>query len=281
MRVRGLLVLVVFWCLSVPGIGQTCSIQVFFAAVGTGDGARAALLQALDGARASLDIAVERLTDGDLGDAIVRAHRRGVSVRVILAVGVDRELGGEYGKLLSAGIPVRLSDGSGTFDHRFAVVDERSVLTGSYAWVDRSVTGRFDSLVKVTCTAGAAGTAVAAYRAEFDRLWARWAGTTSGDGETASPITAVSILSVDRNAQCIDLFNASDREIDISQWALGDMEGQYVFPLGTTLEPYDPLTICIDEFNPTHDVNALFLDPVSDEVFLVTPGGTIVDEVVW
>jgi hypothetical protein len=281
MRRIGLLVLVVVACVSVWGIGQTCSVQVFLVSVGTGDSARAALLQSLNGARATLDVAVGSLTDDDLAEAIARAHRRGVIVRVILAGGLEQEFGGEYDTLRAAGIQVRLSDGSGTFGHRFAIVDETTVLTGSYAWVARSTTGRFDDLVKIICPTGGAGTPAAAYQAEFDRLWVRWAGTTSGGGETPSPITTVSILAVDRNEQCIDLFNTSDRDVDISHWALSDLEGQYAFPSGTLLVPYDPFRICIDEFNPTHDVNGLFLDPVSDEVFLVTPGGTIVDEVIW
>jgi len=279
MRTRWMFAVVLLGWFSMVCVAQECTVQAFFASVATGDNARAILLQTVNGARERLDIAVDTLTDDDLGDAIVRAHRRGLAVRVILAGGRESEPGGQYAKLRSAGVPVRLSGGSGTFGHRFTVVDERIVLTGSYAWADSTAAGRFESLVRMTCPIGSS--VALAFAAEFDRLWAQWSDTEPVDRGEPSAISSVSILSVDRNAQCIDLFNSSDRAVDVSGWALSDQEGRYTFPAGTSLPPSDPFRICIDEYNPTHDIDALFLDPVHDELYLITPGGTILDEVVW
>ena len=89
------------------------------------------------------------------------------------------------------------------------------------------------------------------------------------------------ILSVDRTAQCIYLLNTSTQALDLSFWSLNDLEGQYAFPAGTVIPPNDPYRICIDVFNPAGDINELYLDPDGDEVFLVTPEGSIVDELVW
>ena len=97
----------------------------------------------------------------------------------------------------------------------------------------------------------------------------------------ASAVSSVSILSVDRVSQCIYLFNSSDRAVDLSHWSLSDFEGHYTFPEGTEILPADPYQICIDVFNPSNDVDELYLDPEHDEVFLVTPEGDILDEVVW
>ena len=268
-------------CLSVWAFGQSCSIQVYFTSPGAGSGAQAVLRQSIDGARDSLEIAVGGLTDGQLGDAIVRAHRRGVGVRVILAGVREGVAGGEYDKLLSAGVPVRFFSTLGLFGYRFAIVDRRIVLTGSYEWTDRAAGGSYGSLVRITCTSSSQATAAQAYFAEFDRLWAQASQGTSTSPEATSPISSVSILSVDRTSQCIYLLNSSDRPADLSGWSLNDLEGQYVFPSGTEIPPNDPYRICIDVFNPAGDVNELYLDPVDDELFLMTPEGRIIDEVVW
>ncbi len=268
-------------CLSVWALGQSCAIQVYFASPGAGDGARTAIVQSIDGARDTLEIAVPSFTDDLLGDAVVRAHRRGVDVRVILAGGREREVGSEYEKLLAVGVPVRLSDGSGTFGHRFAVIDRRIVLTGSYEWTDSSTTARFDSLTRITCPTAAQAAPAAAFLAEFDRLWVGWGQSSSAALPATSAVSSVSILSVDRTAQCVYLLNTSDRPLDLSYWSLNDLEGQYAFPPGTVIPPNDPYRICADVFNPGGDIDGLYLDPDGDEVFLVTPEGDIVDERVW
>jgi len=267
-------------CLSLWSFGQSCSIQVFFTSPGTADSAKAVIIQTIDGAHETLEIAVASCTDDQIGDSIVRAHRRGVDVRVILTGGREGEIGSEYEKLVAAGVSVRLS-GSGAFGHRFAVVDRRIVLIGSYEWTDHTAAGTFDNLVRITCTAATGQAAPAAFRAEFDRLWDRWVQSTSSALPATSSISSVSILSVDRTAQCIYLLNTSTQALELSHWSLSDLEGQYVFPVGTIIPSNDPYRICIDVFNPAEDVNELYLDPDGDEIFLVTPEGAIVDELVW
>lgn len=262
--------------LSIGALGQTCTVQVFFTSPDTGDGAMTALLQSVDATRSTLEIAVAVFADERLGDAVVRAHRRGVIVRVILARGNDGIIGSQYQKLTAAGIPVRLSGGSGTFSHRFAIADRRIALTGSYEWVDRARGGRFDNLVRITCS-----TSSQAYLAEFERLWANWSSDAAAPGVTVTAISSVSILSVDRAAQCVYLLNASDAPVDVSGWSLNDLEGAYTFPAGTEIPPDDAYRICSDEFNPTHDVTGFFLETPHDELFLVTPEGDIIDERVW
>lgn len=268
-------------CLSAVTFGQSCLVQVYVTSPATGDGAKPVLLQSIDAARDTLEVAVASFTDDQLGDAVVRAYRRGVSVRVILAGGREGEVGSEHGRLLSAGVPVRLSDTSAVFGHRFAVVDRRILLTGTYEWTDHATTASFDSLIRFTCTASSQATAAEAFLAEFDRLWTESTQSTSAAPLAAPVVSSVSILSVDRVTQCITLLNSSDRAVDLSYWSLNDLEGQYPFPEGTVILPNDPYRICIDVFNPTNDVDKLYLDSEGDEVFLVTSEGDIIDEVVW
>ncbi len=268
-------------CLSAGAFGQPCTVQVYLASPETEGGMVTVLLQSIDGARDTLEIAVASFLDDRLGDAVVRAHRRGVDVRVILGGGGGSAMGSEYEKLISAGVLVRLSDASSSFGHRFAIVDRRVVLTGSYEWADQTAAGTFDNLVRITCSTPSQATAVRAFLAEFDRLWAKWSQSLSVPTAAAPAISSVSILSVDRASQCITLLNSSNQAVDVSYWSLNDLEGQYTFPEGTEIPPNDPYRICIDVFNPSNDIDELYLDPEDDEVFLVTPEGDIIDEVVW
>lgn len=248
---------------------------------------RAAILQAINGARASIDLALYQLTDDPLGDAIVRAARRGVAVRVLLDARQRNAWGGEYDKLVSARVPLALAPASDTLGHRFAIIDGRLLITGSYEWTQPTGERRYDSVVFINCAPSATAPTIAQiYAAQFDDLWTglggasgATAGATAETGQAGA--SAVVINSVDPAAQCVELLNVSQQIVDLSGWGLGDFEGQYTFPDETLLDPDDPFRICADTYNPTHNVNGLWLDAAGDEVFLVTPVGTIVDEVVW
>ena len=276
---RILMGLIVGVVLSLVANAQACDIQVYFGSPEQEDGAIVVLLQSIDAALGTLEIAVVGLTDDRLGDAVVRAYRRGVNVRVILASGRETEAGSEWEKLLAVGVPVRLSDPTASFQHRFAIIDGRTVLIGSRDWMERPLSGSFDGLVRITCPSPGSA-AVRAFVSEFDRLWSLFDRAVS-TAAISSPLSPVSVLSVDTAAQCVILLNASDVAVELSRWTLSDLEGGYTFPEGTTLLPNDPLRICSDVFNPTNDHDELWLDPSHDEVFLISPEGDILNEFVW
>jgi len=270
----------------VGALGQSCATQAFFASPETGGDAQSILLQSIDGAADTLDIAVSSFTDDELGAAVIRAHRRGVSVRVILAGGREEEIGTEYQRFLSAGIAVKIGDSSASFAHQFAVVDQRIVLTGSYEWANPVGMQTYSNLLRITCPQSASDTAVQNYRTEFDELW-----ESLPSGLAASSITAstefyflVRILSVDRTSQCIHLLNLSEQPIDLCDWVLSDLEGQYTFPCedeASVIRPGEAFRVCLDELDPICIIGDLYLELEKDEVFLVTPEGELIDEVVW
>ena len=277
-----LLVLVLFG--GVASHGETCSVQCYFAWPETGNAASAVILQTIQGAKRTLDIALSSFTDSRLGDAVVQAFRRGLSLRVILPKGGETEIGSQYGKLAAAKVPTVLAPTSALLYHRFAVVDGTIVITGSYAWTDRTNQATYDSIVLVRCPSGSnVRTTAEEFAREFDRLWERFGReeTSTGPSATPSALVQVVIHEVDRAGQCIQLLNLSNAPVDISGWAIDDFEGRYVFPQDTKLVPNDPYRICSDTFNPGHDVHGLYLDPAHDELFLVTPDGQMVDEAVW
>ncbi|MDD4904417.1 MAG: phospholipase D-like domain-containing protein, partial [Candidatus Bipolaricaulis sp.] len=95
--------------LGIPLVGQVCTTQSYLVSRETAVAAQTAIVQTVDGASRSLDLAVSNLVDGVIADAIVRAIQRGVAVRVILPAAARSEVGGQYSRLLDAGAPLKLS----------------------------------------------------------------------------------------------------------------------------------------------------------------------------
>lgn len=114
----------------------------------------------------SAEVCVFTITDDRLSDAIVRAHRRGVSLRVITDDEKMHEPGSDVGRLLELGIPLRIDQRESHMHHKFALFDRELLLTGSYNWT-RGAAERNDENFVVTGDPGL----VRRYGEEFERLW--------------------------------------------------------------------------------------------------------------
>lgn len=277
----------VFLVLAVGGaaLAQSCSVDCYFVTPEVDGVIETAIINAIGQAQKTLDIALFSFTDDQLGNAVVQAHRRGVSVRVLLSGGQDRVLGGEHGKLSNANVAVAVAQGRGYFHHSFAIIDGQLVITGSYDWSDAADQHNYENVVFISCPVLTASQTVAErYRSEFGRLWAEFGGGLATPAQPSADnfdVLAIIIDGVDRIGECIQLLNISIATIDLAGWTISDLEGTYTFPAETLVHPDDPYPVCIDTYNPTNDPQGLHLDDVHDEVFLATPEGKIVDEVVW
>jgi phosphatidylserine/phosphatidylglycerophosphate/cardiolipin synthase-like enzyme len=92
-------------------------------------GPDALLAQAIDEARYSVDVAMYNLDLWSLRDALIRAHRRGLSVRMV--TDSDNILEREFQELLDADIPVLGDRREPLMHHKFVVIDRLEVWTGS------------------------------------------------------------------------------------------------------------------------------------------------------
>ncbi|MCJ7824702.1 MAG: phospholipase D-like domain-containing protein [Anaerolineales bacterium] len=92
-------------------------------------GPDSALAQAIDEARYSVDVAVMHLDLWSLRDALLDADRRGVNIRVV--VESDYILEPEIQDLIGAGIPVVEDRRESLMHHKFTVIDQLDVWSGS------------------------------------------------------------------------------------------------------------------------------------------------------
>ena len=129
-----------------------------------------ALAAAIDLSSATLDIAAFELNSDALRDAIAAAHERGVRVRIVTddEHGLDDEGDAHLRDLQRAGVALRDDSRSGLMHNKFAIIDQRTVWTGSWNY---TVNGSYRNNNNALALESAA--AAAAYQAEFDEMFER------------------------------------------------------------------------------------------------------------
>ena len=125
-----------------------------------------AILRELRGARRRVDICVYTITDDRISDALYGMARRGIALRVVGDAEKARDRGADMHALREAKVPVRLDRRAGHMHHKFMLVDEARLLTGSYNWT-RAAERENRENVLVTTHPGL----VQAYQREFESLW--------------------------------------------------------------------------------------------------------------
>ena len=108
--------------------------EVYFSEVGASENRYSLekqLVTRLATAASRIDAALYHLNSAPIADALIEAHRRGVLVRVVTETDYVKETAVK--RLQDVDIPVVDEDGrEGSMHHKFIVIDERYVWTGSY-----------------------------------------------------------------------------------------------------------------------------------------------------
>lgn len=153
--------------------------------VGTGIGRATfvgAVVNALRASRSRVAVCVHQLNYDLLIDELIRAHRRGVSVRVLLDPSKLRALGLDLGdrfkgvanahavaRLREAGVPTRfitLDDGFDAYHMKLALFDGRVLIAGSANWDRLGCVNACETDLEI-----AGGPAVSAVDRWFERTW--------------------------------------------------------------------------------------------------------------
>jgi phosphatidylserine/phosphatidylglycerophosphate/cardiolipin synthase-like enzyme len=107
------------------------------------------LINVINSANSSLDIAIYSLTKPDIVSAIAAAENRGVAVRII----TDREQSGDKYQakellvLSNAGIPIKINSHQGLMHLKVTIADDKTVTTGSYNYTDEATYDNDEVLV--------------------------------------------------------------------------------------------------------------------------------------
>ncbi len=124
----------------------------------------------IHGVQDTLDVAVFTITDDRVTTALLQAHARGVSVRILTDDDKSGDRGSDIDRLTRAGVPTYLDHSPHHFHHKFAVFDGRSVLTGSYNWTRGAARSNRENFMLTW-----EPEAVTGYAENFERLWSELA----------------------------------------------------------------------------------------------------------
>lgn len=125
------------------------------------------IVSILDTTKYSMDICVFTITNDSIEEALLRAHSRGVHVRIISDDLQMKVRGCELAKLSRAGIDVKHDSNFSKFmHHKFCIVDDNLLLTGSFNWTAAAWQKNNENLIVLS-----GREVVKRYQEEFDNLW--------------------------------------------------------------------------------------------------------------
>ncbi len=139
------------------------SVKVYFSPQG---GAQNAIIDVIRSAKKEIFVAMYYFTSRPIAQAIVDAKKRGVDVKVLLDESQLTEKFSKYKYLLKSGIDIRIDKGEGLMHNKFAIVDNRILITGSYNWTRSAEVRNRENLLIIDNRFLAER-----YILEFKRLW--------------------------------------------------------------------------------------------------------------
>jgi len=95
----------------------------------------------------SLDICVFTITYNQIANAIMAEFRDGVNVRIITDNDKAKDLGSDIYKLAKAGIPIKVDKTEVHMHHKFAVIDGKLLINGSFNWTRSAQSRNFENVV--------------------------------------------------------------------------------------------------------------------------------------
>lgn len=124
------------------------------------------LINILESSKTSIDVCVFTISSKNLVTTLIKAHRRGVIVRVVTDEEMLRSFGEQITELRRAGIQVRHNSTSALMHHKFAIVDNRILLNGSLNWTLAALHGNQENLMIATELVY-----VSPFIKQFNHLW--------------------------------------------------------------------------------------------------------------
>ena len=125
--------------------------------------------QTLNAARIAIDICVFTITDDRVTELLINRHKRGIPIRLISDDDKSLDDGSDIRRLKRAGIPTRIDLTSNHMHHKFAVIDHKHLLTGSYNWT-RGATRNHENLLLLHDRP-----IIKQYEITFKQLWNQFA----------------------------------------------------------------------------------------------------------
>ncbi len=162
--------LIVKWLKNVNSAFDVQSVQTSSAYFSPGDACRNVIIQQINDAKELIDICVFTISDDVISKSIHDAHNNGKKIRLITDNDKSLDLGSDVEQLFKAGIPIKMDETRNHMHHKFMVVDNRSLVTGSYNWTRSAAMYNHENILLTQDPSS-----VRSFLKEFDLLWQKMA----------------------------------------------------------------------------------------------------------
>lgn len=126
------------------------------------------VLKAVSSAKETVRVAAYEFTSKEIAEALIEARGKGVQVEVVADYKASNDRASVLTRLVTAGIGVRLDRQYSIHHHKFLVVDNDSVETGSFNYTEAAAKHNAENALVLWHVPSLAR----AYTEEWNRLWA-------------------------------------------------------------------------------------------------------------
>jgi len=187
------------------------------------------IIKNIDNAKEFINIAMYTFTDIEISQAILKAKDRGVDIKIYL----DRsQVNAKYGKsryFVNNGIEdIRISSNNYIMHNKFAVVDNKIVITGSYNWTASAGERNDENLLVIDNE-----NIIKKYQNQFNNLWnnkyslERYNELIGEAGKELMPAPETSEETPTPSGKVININTASLKELD-GFWGVGKKTAQNI-----------------------------------------------------
>ena len=138
-------------------------IRVYFSPNG---GCQQAVISEIKTATQTIDIAMYYLSSRQIAQALVLASKNNVQVRLVLDQSQEIESASKSGYLIKHGFEVRYHLGFGLMHNKFAIIDGKKLITGSFNWTLTAEERNEENLLIINDQG-----VIEKYKMRFDYLW--------------------------------------------------------------------------------------------------------------
>jgi phosphatidylserine/phosphatidylglycerophosphate/cardiolipin synthase-like enzyme len=128
------------------------------------------LIKYLNMAQHTLEICVFTISNDKLAKCVENLFQRGVKVRLITDDECASNKGSDIYEMADKGIPVRTDNSQAHMHNKYAIVDNKILITGSFNWTWQAVKSNQENLIIVEKEE-----LVKRYKDAFEKLWVQFA----------------------------------------------------------------------------------------------------------
>jgi len=133
-----------------------------------GTACRSLIIKSIRSAAETIDICVFTISDNEITEAILAAHKKRKKIRIITDNDKTFDKGSDIDELAKASVPVVTDRTDAHMHHKFAIFDGKELLTGSYNWTRSAALYNYENILQTHSKL-----VVRNFKEEFERLWNR------------------------------------------------------------------------------------------------------------